>query len=223
LSKYTSTPSGQVSRRAVADAGVEAELFGHPPALLVGAGDADHAAAPDLGDLTHQRARRPGRRRHHDGLARLGPADLEEPGVGGRPGGAEHAHHREQLGAGRKPGGEHVVAHHGVLLPTREGDGHVADGVGVAPGGHHHAGAAAAHDLPDVDRGQVALPPVEPGPNRRVHAQVHRPQERLAVGELVHGRFHEFEVLVGHETLRAPGQPELTVRGRQLGGGCSGG
>ena len=72
------------SRALVVDGGVEAELVGEPGALLVAAGDADGAAALDLGDLADHGADRAGRRRDDHRLAGLRLADVEQAEVGGR-------------------------------------------------------------------------------------------------------------------------------------------
>ena len=75
----------------VVDAGVEAELLRHVAALVGAAGDADGAAALDLGDLADDRADRAGGRRDHHRLAGLGLADLEQAEIGGPAGHAEPA------------------------------------------------------------------------------------------------------------------------------------
>ena len=68
----------RLERRAVlvVDRGVEPEFARQPAAFLLAAGDADDAAALDLGDLADDRADRAGRRRDHDGFARLRLADI---------------------------------------------------------------------------------------------------------------------------------------------------
>ncbi len=87
--------------RLVVDRHVEAELFGQHPAFFGAAGDPDHPAAVDLGDLADHRADRAGRRRHHHLLAVLERADLEQAEIGGEAGHAERA--KEKLG--RQPRG----------------------------------------------------------------------------------------------------------------------
>ena len=75
----------------VVDAGVEAEFVRHVAALVGTAGDANGAAALDLGDLPDDRAHRAGRRRYHDGLARLRLSHLQQAEIGGPAGHAEPA------------------------------------------------------------------------------------------------------------------------------------
>ena len=122
---------GQIGR-AVVDRRVEAELLDEIAALVGPAGDADGAAAFDLGDLADGGADRPGGGRNDDGFARLGLADDGEPGVGGHARHAEHAQRgRERRALGIElaqagavgervflPAGvrEHDVAHGEVLV-----------------------------------------------------------------------------------------------------------
>src|SRR5689334_14041731 len=60
----------------VVDRGVEPDLLDEPAALLLTAGDTDHPAAFDAGDLPDDVANRPGRPGHQHGLALRRLADL---------------------------------------------------------------------------------------------------------------------------------------------------
>ena len=76
----------------VVDRGIEAELVLHVGALLRAARDADHLARPlDARDLPHRGAGRAGRGGHHDDLALLQAAHVEQPEVRGQAGDAEEA------------------------------------------------------------------------------------------------------------------------------------
>ena len=100
----------------VVHAGVETQFLGHEPALLRPAGHPHHPAAHDLADLARHRAGGPGGRRHHQGLARAGLADVEQAPVGGHAGGAKNAGERLQ----RQPqlhGDALGPVQHRVLLP----------------------------------------------------------------------------------------------------------
>src|SRR3546814_9075841 len=66
---------------AVVDGAVEAEVVYQPGALLVGAGDPDHPAAEDLGDLHGDRAGGARGGGDHDGLPLLDLADVGEADV----------------------------------------------------------------------------------------------------------------------------------------------
>ena len=70
---------------AVVDGRVEAEPLGHQRTLLGPAGDPDDARTRGLSKLTRDRADRPGRRRDHDRLPRLRPADVAHPDPGEEP------------------------------------------------------------------------------------------------------------------------------------------
>ena len=59
------------------------------------------ATTLDLGDLPDHRADRPGRRRHHERLAGLRLADVEQAGVGGE---ARHPQHAQSVGDGAERG-----------------------------------------------------------------------------------------------------------------------
>ena len=63
--------------------------------LCVGARVPDDLAALDLGDLSDEAADGAGRPVHHDRLARLGPAQLQQPEVSSVPG---HAAAADQVG-----------------------------------------------------------------------------------------------------------------------------
>ena len=91
---------GQTGRLLVVDRGVEAQVLGEPAALLVGPGDADDAQALDLPDLADERPDRPRRRGHHERLALLRLADLQQPDPGGEADVAEEA----QVGERGRPG-----------------------------------------------------------------------------------------------------------------------
>ena len=73
---------------------IEAQFVLDVGAFVLAAGDADRARPLDPRDLTYRRTDRTGGRRYHDGLAGLRLADVEQAGIGGHAGHAEHAHSR---------------------------------------------------------------------------------------------------------------------------------
>jgi hypothetical protein len=196
---------------AVVDAPVEAELVDDPRALLVGSGDADDPTAHDPRDLPHDRPGRPRGRRHDDRLTRLGLADVEQPEIGGHPGRTEDAHHGPHVGDVLELGRVQVVSHDVEVLPPGERRDDVADLVGRAATLYDAADPAAPHDLADLDGRQVALAPVEPGAHGGVDAQVHGAHQRLALGQLGHGRLDELEIGVVHEPDRSVDEPYLPI------------
>src|SRR6185436_17776181 len=78
----------------VIEAIVEAELVLHIGALFRTAGDAERAAAPQLGELAHHAADRSGSRRHQRRFARLRLAQLLQAEIRGQ---ARHAEHAEVI------------------------------------------------------------------------------------------------------------------------------
>src|SRR3546814_17413693 len=73
------------------DRSIEAKLVDEIGAFLRAAGNPHDPAALDLRDLADERADGAGPGRHDDGLAFLRLADLEQAGIGGKPGHAEDA------------------------------------------------------------------------------------------------------------------------------------
>ena len=73
----------------VIDGGIEAQVLDDVVAFLGSAGDADGAAALDLGDLAGDGADGAGGARKDDGLARLGLTDIQQAEVGRQSGHAE--------------------------------------------------------------------------------------------------------------------------------------
>jgi hypothetical protein len=63
---------------------VETDLLDEPAAFVRTTRNADGTAAFDPGDLSDDAAHRPGRPGHQHGLARLGPADIEQAEVRGQ-------------------------------------------------------------------------------------------------------------------------------------------
>ena len=83
---------------AVVDAGVEAEFVDDVAAFFGAAGNADDAAALELGDLADHRADRAGGSGDHDGFAGLRLANVEQAHVGGEAGHAEDAQRQRRFG-----------------------------------------------------------------------------------------------------------------------------
>ncbi len=141
--------------RLVVDAGIKAKFVYDVIALRGAAGNADHTAAFDLGDLTGNRADGAGRAREDHRLARLCLTNLEQAEVGsesGHPEGAEIARKGREL---------NVDLHHALAARDRKflhaedtGDV-VADREGRISGCDHPACSERTHDLTDFHRGDI--------------------------------------------------------------------
>src|SRR5437667_7745825 len=185
----------------VVDTGLEAELRDHVVAFVLGAGDADDVAALDPGDLPDHGAHGARRRRHENGLAGRGPADVEESDVRGHP---RHAEHPERGRDRRLPRVE--LPHprpgrHGVGLPAVVAGDEVAAREPRVPRLDHLADGAADHDLPELDRRRVGSPLVHAAAHVRVDRQVERATEYFALPRRWDRRLRDFEVL-------EPGRPD---------------
>ena len=196
----------------VVDRGVEAQLLGEPPALVVAAGDAHDPHPLDLPDLPHERPHGARRGGHDERLPFLRLADLQEPDPRGE---ADVAEQAEVSGERQRDGwqlrqrrsredrvalpSEHSLhdvarreARRARLLDPAEGD---------PP---HHAVERHRRQV-GVARGPAAV--------RGVEREVDRPDEGLAVLERRRLLLHPAEVRLleeplgtGHETpLRVPG------------------
>jgi len=100
----------------VVDGRVEAGFGGEPAAFLRAAGDADHAAALEAGDLTGHRAGGARGSRNDHCLTRPGLPHVEHAEVGGEAGDPEHAERERWLHARGKL--REAVAGERVLLPA---------------------------------------------------------------------------------------------------------
>ena len=198
---------------AVVDAGVEAQLLDHVVALVLAAGDADGAAAVQLGELADHRADRARRRRDDDGLAFLGLADHHQAPP------RRHARHAQHGERGRERRGIGIELHrrgavgHGVALPARIFGDEVAF---LEPGIfrlHDLADGAADHGIAQIDVGGVAL--------GLGHAPAHVGIERhpdgarqvLAVLGLGDGGVDDVEIGAGRLALGTRLQQHATIGG----------
>ena len=197
---------------AVADARVEAELVHDVVALLPRTGDAHHPVPLDLGNLPDHRAHRAGGGRHHDHVAVLQPADLEQADVGGQAG---HAEHPEGGRDGGGPGVELADAaavREAVLLPPRAGQHEVALGEPVVPRRHDPPHRPPGHHVAQLDRRRVRRPRVHAAPHVGVERQVDGADEHLARGGFRRRRLVQPEVGLGREPLGAGVQQNPAVR-----------
>ena len=200
----------------VVDAGIEAEFFHHPVALGLAAGNAHHAAAPDLGQLPDRLANRPGRARHHQRLAGLGLADIHQAEIAGH---ARHAQHIEPLAQGAQAevnfdqaGALEVGRRQAqVLLHAKASTHPVTHRKAGVLGRDHAAHTASAHHLAQGYRGDVALALVHPA----AHGGVERQRQRLeqhASGSRPGNRLSgSVPVGSGGQSHRATGEANLVI------------
>ena len=170
----------------VVDRGVEAEVVHHVAALLGPSGDADRATVLELGDLSHHLSHGSGGAGDHDGLARLGTSDVEQPEIGCHSGHAERAEIYRQRHALGLDLGQAVATRDGVLLnPQDPGDVLVHLEVGVA-GFDHPPRRERSHDLADSDRGNVGGGVGHPPPHGGVQRDEQDLDQDLAFARFTH-------------------------------------
>jgi hypothetical protein len=160
----------------VVDAGIKAQLLDHPLALGGTAGNADHAAALELGDLAHGLADGTGRTRHHDRFAGLGHAHVHQAEVAGHAGHAQHVEPlRQRAGAqvdlGQAVAFDLVGGNGDVFLHAKGGAHVVTDCELVVFGGNDLAHPTCAHDFANAHWWDVALAFVHPAAHGGVQRQ----------------------------------------------------
>ena len=208
-------PSGTAAARSAAKVGERwstatskpnssssARHFSGPPAMPTARAPLILAIWPD------GRPDRAGRGRHHDGLARLRLADLQQAGVRREAGHAEHAERRREAPTDgsslRSP--EPSLTRMG--LPAGVGQDVVAVGVVGVARLLHDADRAADEHVTDLDRRGVGPRGAHPAAHVGVQGEVDDAQQQLPLG----GRRH---LVVGDAK-------QLVVRARPRDGGRAG-
>src|SRR5262249_13526522 len=197
--------------RLVVDAAIEAQLLGHIAALRGPAGDADGAAAFDLGDLTHQRTNGAGGCRHDDRLAWFRLTDVEETEVGGPSRHAEPTDptlerrlvridldHALAVGDGVPLDAEHAL--HGIADLER-GVVRLLD----------NASGPSAHDLAELHPGDIGPSLVHPARHRRIERNVRDPDAHLAGAGLGQRTILNGEIGARHHASWAAGELDQAV------------
>src|SRR6185437_340546 len=196
---------------AVVDTGVETQLRHHVVAFLPAAGDADDAAARQLGELADDAADRARRRRDHDGVARLGLADIEKPDPGGDAGHADHAEMgRERLHA-RIDLAQIAAVGDRVLLPAGMGGDGVAHRKSRILRLDDFAHPLAGHDLADLRLGGVGARVVHAAAHIGVERQETVAHQHLAVLGRRHRRLDDAEIALLDPAGRPAGEQDLRV------------
>ena len=186
----------------VVDAGIEAEVILHEGAFLGAARDADGAAAHELGDLAHDLADGTGGSRHHDRLAGLGLADMQQAEIGGHARHAEHAvggRDRRDRGIDLAQGG---AAADRIFLPAETVLDDVADLEAVMRRLHHFAHRAAGHHLVEADRRSIGGGIAHPAALIGIEREIVHLHQHLAVPRLGHRRFLDAKVGFGRLARR---------------------
>ena len=164
------------------DAGVETQFIDHVSAFFCAASKANDTAAFDFGDLTDDRTYRSTGGSDHDGVARFGLADVEQPHIGRKAGHAEHAQGERWLSqVGIEP--DQVV---GVgkreFLPAGVGQYEIAHSIpgmlrGLDTGDHR-----ADHHLANADCGCIRSGVAHPAAHIGIERKIESAQQDLARG-----------------------------------------
>ena len=220
MSKYRSMPSGQVwrSRAAtvlglVVDRLVEAEFVDDVRAFLGATRDADDLLrALDLRDLACGGSGRARSARDDDDVALLDMPDVGQAEIGRHTGDTQNPDGDSRWDTIRKHLhralcfiGDHIV------LPAGHAEHLLTGLVGVRAALDDLADAAAADDLADLDRRQIAGDVVHPGTDRRIDRQVTDLDQCLAA--LQFGQVSGFKAggAAIHQPGRALGQDQFPI------------
>ena len=168
-------------RIAVVKAIVEAEFVLDVVAFVLAAGDAHGARALDPGDLPDRRADRAGSGGDDDGLAWLRLADVEQPGIGGHAGHAEHANRGRDRPEFRIDLVQSLAIRHRMGLPAGARQHDVALGKTGIVGGDHFGNGAAFHHAADRHRRRIGRSIAHPAAHIGIERQPDRAQQNLAL------------------------------------------
>jgi hypothetical protein len=212
LSKNTLRPCGQWRFSAlVVDRRVETEFIDEIAALFLAAGDADDATPLDLRDLSDDGTDGAGSTGHHDRVAGLGLADVEQAEIRGD---TWHSQRRQVHRQGCKARVDALRAfavRDRVILHAEHADDRVADLETGMLRSDHFACGAGAHDFADADRRDVGLAFVHPAAHRRIERDVAVAHQELALCGFARGLFGKLEIAVLGLAHRTCGETELTV------------
>ena len=188
-------------------------------AFVGAAGDADHAAAFDLGDLADDAADRARGARDDDGLAGLRFADQQQAAPGGD---ARHAADRELRRGGDilEDLAQALAVAGGDGLPAEIARDQIADREARVAGLDDLADDFAAHHAADLDGFDIRLGVAHATAHVGVEREPVAADAQLAVGERCERRFGDAEVLEHGRPGRAAGEQDLGGGGR---GGVHGG
>ena len=195
---------------SVVDGGVEPELTGEPRALLLAAGDSNHATTLDPGDLPHDRPHRSRGRRHDHGVARLGLSAFQEAEIGRE---ARDPVHAQQvcLGPEVREFANTSGRERGIVLPAGVGEHEIPGLQVVGIGFNDFRNPAPRHHLPALQGGTIGRA-LHPGPVGGVQRDVAGLQQHLSLARRRSLAAPEREML-GREPLGAgePLQHDLTI------------
>src|SRR6266480_310764 len=195
--------------RLVIDAGVEAELARHVVAFLAAAGDADGAAAPELGELSDDAADRARGRRHHHGLVRLWLANFLQAEVRGD---ARHAENAEVVRERRARAVDLVdLFRTSIELPAELRQYLVALFYFFVFRLQHLAYRLPHHGRAELDAFRVAFRIAHAPAHVRVERQPEIPDQHLALAALRQRRALDAEIVFAHRTLGAAREHDAPV------------
>ncbi len=197
----------------VVDGRVEPQLVHQPGAFVRPAGDADHLATHQLGDLAHDRTRGPGRAGDHHRVAGLGLAHLDEGQVGRLAGAAQHAQRRGRRHALGNPGQPGAVQHRD--LAPAGGAGHQVTRREVRVTRFQDlAQARARHQAADLHRVHIAGDILHPALLRRIEGQPVGAQLHLPLAHRRHSRRLQPPVIFAEGPADRPGGHHPLPAGR---------
>ena len=195
------------------EAVVETEFVDHVTAFVGAAGDADDAAALELGDLSDDRADGAAGGADHDRFAGLGLADVEQPHIRGKSGHSQHAERERRFRHGRIKLDEALAVGDRVALPAGLAEHQVAGfEIGVLRGFDARDGAT-DHHLADRDRRGVGRRVAHATAHIRVEREVERAQQQLPGGRRRKHALFKAEIVRRRRTVRARGEDDAAVDG----------
>src|SRR5690606_19138434 len=202
---------GVHSAGLVVDAGVEAELGDDIVAFRLAAGDADDAAALELGDLPDDGADRTAGGRDHDGFARLRLADFHQAVMGGAARHAEDAQSRRDRRHLGVEDAQFVCFGDAIFLPAQ----HAVDAGAFGQGGDvaldHLADRAADHQVAGVKMSGIGAHRVHAAAHIGVERQVDVAHQHLVGAGRGNLALDDLEILLGDPALGVLFHQDLSV------------
>ena len=195
----------------VVDGAIETQLINQELALVGAAGNADHTATLEFGDLPGNAAHRAGGAGNHHGFAGLRLANVEQGEIGGHTGHAQCGQIQRQRGAARVNLVEALGFAEEVILHTQGAVHIITDGKCRVLRSDHLANTEGAHHFTQANRRNIRLGVVHPAAHGRVQGQVFVLHQNLPRAWLAEVGFYITEGFPAGQALRALSEEELAV------------